>query len=404
MIRIRLRWPILAFLIVQTVPATEPIHHIGLSFEDRFVDCATAAFGKRVLLSGWTAVPDKMVCPAPRDDLISALKDMGISIAESGLYIVLLPSRMMPGGDLYSALVSTNFDIQVKVIDGTKWIRGSLPLTPSEQEEISRTIEEAARWPPIFPIDWIEGGRKRVDPGGRVAVDINLQLDGSELKPGVKSVVAIFGEAAQTKRMVYGELRNGKYLMMWDSPLMGGGNLSLDYQDVDGDGKKEIIASWAELPNGSATAIFTTEGGEITRQVCREEEQSLLGRGIGFACPVHGEHVSLAELQEGKRDILVVPYNSQDLSHPDRYALVNGRYALPSSVLTSITPVKVTMGTKPPKLTILGRNFARGSIVKFCPVESNGYFKLTDYYTDFPEFITPSQIRIQLPGDVMTAV
>ena len=386
---------------VRSLALSGHIRHIGASSADRFIDCLTSVFGKKALVTGWVAIPEGLVCPASGGDLVSALKEKGVALVETDSYVVLLPLGKMPGGGQYDALVSTNFDIEVKVTANPDWIRGSLPPTPPQQAEIAKEIMRAARWPPIFPLDWLDGGRRRAKPGEPVKVRIFLDLNAYELRPGVESVLAVFGEQASIKRLIYGEWKNGKYHMMWDSPLIGGGNLGLGYQDVNGDGVKEILLSWQEPRWGTALAIFTITGEEITRQKCPEEEANPLGRGTGFACPIRGGAIKVEEPQEGKRAILVVPSNSEDFSHPDCYTLVAGHYSLPASVLTSIEPTTLTTASEATKLSILGSKFARGSLVKIIPAEPDSYFSPADRFTYFPKIISPNHLSVELSPEML---
>jgi len=257
-----------------------------------------------------------------------------------------------------------------------------------------------ARWPPIFPIS-IAGG-KLIEPGAPVPVNILLQLNAYELKPGVESVMAFFGQRNSEKRLIYGEIRNGIYEPVWDSPLIGGGNLGRAYEDVNADGVREIVISWTELPRGTAMAIFSIDGEEITRQACKDERRIMLAAASGSACPVRGRSITLAEAVQGSRDIILVPYNSENDSDTDTYALREGHYKLPTSRLKSIAPKSLRMSSEPRRLVLLGTNFAHGSLVTFTPAEGDGYFTPDDRFTNWPVFISDTRLRVDVPTDLLS--
>jgi Tetratricopeptide repeat len=397
--------PIRAFILAVLLPVTstsaQPVKHIGLSFEDKLVACATSVFGKRALIRSDIAISKDVPCAGSRDALVSELKDRGIAIVEAKSYTVLLPANAMPGSGGYGAYVSDDFDIYVRVEADPNWIKGSQQLSVSEQNEISDKIMQEGRWPPIFPLDVADDGIHWLPAGAPVPVEILLQLNAYELKPGVESVIGVFGQRwGDVERLSYGEMRGGKYKLLWDSPLVGGRGFGLGYEDVNGDGRREIIVTWGEGRfETPALAIFTSNGDELTRQLCRAEDRNGdFPTAEGYVCAIRGERINLVDPKEGKRDILVVPYNCKDSGYTDRYSLVGGRYELPIPILSSVTPNVATEGDDPPRLILEGKGFSCGSVIKFTPSDHDAASAPSDgedYFSVWPKFVSPTRLRAE---------
>ncbi|MGA8221945.1 MAG: tetratricopeptide repeat protein [Candidatus Acidiferrales bacterium] len=101
-------------------------------------------------------------------------------------------------------------------------------------------------------------------------------------------------------RMSYIEIRDGKYQVVWDSPIIGFGTIQL--LDVNGDGWKEIIITSQERDartNYSKLVIFDHEGHELTRQ------QACDPGGIsGEVCPIETDsEISFGQNESGPRQI-----------------------------------------------------------------------------------------------------
>jgi hypothetical protein len=315
MSRSRSVWFATLLLLAPPLPAAE---HVGLGSTDKFLQCVAKVFGKRAWTTAWKNPGEDVVCPVPKGVLIKDLKEKGFSVVEEKSFVLLVPSGMMPGGGGYVSFRTAHFNIETQVAAFEPRVSGSRSLNTAEMDAAAKVILRESRPVPIAPVDLGE-------PGGVVKVRILLQLDAHRLKPDVESVIGILGEPRGDKRIIYGELRAGRYHMLWDSPLVGGGDFGLGYQDLDGDGVQEILASARAYTDGTALAVFSAEGRELTRQECPAD---MGGDASGSACPIVGREVTFESLPGGRRDILAVPYRSDGGIRPDRYILTGGRYVL----------------------------------------------------------------------------
>ena len=220
----------------------------------------------------------------------------------------------------YRTPAQFKFVLKPWVVNFEPRIPGSGSLTTIEQEKIADKIFHQSRPVPLAYSDQ----DTRAD--GTTEMKILLQLDAHRLKSGVESIIGVLGQPRSEKRIVYGELRNGDYEVQWDSPLVEGGDFELGYQDVDGDGTLEIITKARAYRSGDAITVFSFSGKELTRQSCPEDQ--FTRDAIGSACPIVGQRVTLGQPRNGKRDILVIPFEASDWSHPERYTLSNGHYGL----------------------------------------------------------------------------
>jgi len=134
-------------------------------------------------------------------------------------------------------------------------------------------------------------------------------------------------------RIVYGEMRDGKYQVLWDSPLLNAhGQLGL--ADVNGDGWDELL--WQSETCGAKNCsqedlvIFDKEGHEITRQ-----EKCSVGQIYPFdetdgVCAIAGEEINVGDaamLPQGKHGPVEIAVQGWVLDGKDRvFKLVNGAY------------------------------------------------------------------------------
>lgn len=88
-----------------------------------------------------------------------------------------------------------------------------------------------------------------------------------------------------SERLIYGEYRNGKPVFLWDSPLIGGFDASLEYYSVLNARVEDIVIE-GELYCGNRSCahslvVFTKDGRELTRQVADNCTD-------GRTCPISG--------------------------------------------------------------------------------------------------------------------
>ena len=85
-LRIPTCWTLLLFLLVLPAMAKK---HIGMSWTDKFIECATGVFGKPVFVTVWK-VPDSNVrCLANRELLTEELRTNQLSVVENESAIIL---------------------------------------------------------------------------------------------------------------------------------------------------------------------------------------------------------------------------------------------------------------------------------------------------------------------------
>jgi hypothetical protein len=312
---------LLALLATIAASNGDAMAHVGLTPEDRFVQCARGVFGKPILLDAWSPWPGEAIaCPAPRTTLVEALKARGIPAFDAAGWVHLVSTKW------FEAPTARAEWKQLRVTQTIKeWGKGgSRSLTHAEQQQIAVAILEHAR----PPIAYTPRGR---DSSGRIAdtIDLLLYLDAHTFGPPSakrkESVVAVWGVDFGPRRVIYGEIEDGVYRPLWDSPHVPGAWLMMGYRDVDGDGTEEIIlqSRYGGAGRDLLLVIFDSKGREITRQD-DDCEKWLTEKRPDVTCPIGGQLEGLVEYEErkdGKTDILVY-----QLDQEVRYRLVGGHY------------------------------------------------------------------------------
>jgi hypothetical protein len=349
----QLKW--LVWLLILSQGTAAQVRHTSKGETDRFLLCSRSLFQKPVyttVVGPWFDAA--MKCSADRAEVLHELEERKIAVFENQSAILLLPPRIRPD------IRWQKFDVKLHVMNFDDPVPpGSRALSKEEQDQIAKVILEQALVPPLVP------GFAHV-AGDTGEMNVALILDAHRLSPETESVVAVFGPARGKMRLVYGELTHGVYRMLWDTPLLGGPDLTLSYKDVDGDGIPEIVLRWTEAGGNviyDALAVFNVKGEELTRQ--QECFLSPVAEPAEFACAIWGASVHFEKTASGKYDILDVPNFETNPQDAERYTLVNGRYSLPIPVLTSVEPTRVSLKIVNREMTLIGRNFIRDSQVRF---------------------------------------
>jgi hypothetical protein len=128
--------------------------------------------------------------------------------------------------------------------------------------------------------------------------------------------------------LVYGELRGRDYTILWDSPLLNVLHGDIYFEDVNGDGSKEIVVESSTYGNHEypILVIFDKNGREITRQKKCDTSDSADGNfheddGV---CAIFGADVSFSGNEEGPKQIFVRGWYGDRKDHAFR--LLNGLY------------------------------------------------------------------------------
>jgi hypothetical protein len=383
---------LLVWLFILSQGTLAQVQHTSKAETDRFLLCARSTFQKPIymtVIGPWFDAA--MKCSSDRKEVLHELEERQVAVFENESAILLVPPRIRPD------IKWQKFDIKFHVMNFDDPVPpGSRALSKEEQDQIAKVVLEQALAPPLVP-----GFAHVVGDTGEM--NVALILDAHHLSPETESVVAVLGPGRGKMRLVYGELAHGVYRMLWDTPVLGGPDLTLSYKDVDGDGIPEIVLRWTEAGGNviyDALAVFNVKGEELTRQ--QECDPSLpYAEAAQFACAILGASVDFEKTTSGKYDILDVPNYEADPQNAERYALVNGHYSLPIPVLTAVEPTRLSLKTVNRKMTLIGRNFVRDSEVRFIQTSggSPGYDQPREVRVR-AEFVSPTELRARV-SDVL---
>ena len=273
-------------------PAAAQVKHFGLTATDRFRFCAANVFGKLILTD------------LERDDLLGSichdgeapetleknLLSKGISVLEGSQFVYLT---------FGSGAQAQEFSVSWLPMNGRVQPPGCRTLTQAALDDVGRVVLHQARMT-SFPLPYTP----QKEP---IKAKLFLVLNECELKVGVESVVGVLGGT----RLVYGEMRDGRFRFLWDSPEFcapGEAYQSVDLRDMNASGVRDILIPY-RVPGGSVSygglAIFDIDGNKLDPG------------GDSFI----GESFRYETREDGKVDVLVV--NNEGT---DRYTLVNGHY------------------------------------------------------------------------------
>ncbi len=386
------RLKLLVWLFILSQGTVAQLQHTSKAETDRFLLCARSTFQKPVymtVIGPWFDAA--MKCSSDRKEVLHELEERQVAVFENESAILLVPLRLRPN------INWQKFDIQFHVMNFDDPVPpGSRALSKEEQDQIAKVVLEQGLVPPLVP-----GFAHVVGDTGEM--NVAMILDAQRLSPDIESVVAVFGPARGLMRLVYGELAHGVYRMLWDTPVLGGPDLTLSYKDVDGDGIPEIVLRWTEAGGNviyDALAVFNVKGEELTRQ--QECGPRLpYAEAAQFACAIWGATVDFEKTTSGKYDILDVPNYEADPQNAERYTLVNGHYSLPIPVLTALEPTRLSLKMVNRKMTLLGRNFIRDSEIRF--IQTSGESADKDSPREVrvsAEFVSPTELRARV-SDVL---
>jgi hypothetical protein len=278
----------------------------GLGATDALVACGMGLLEKPVFLSMDSAFFDEpFTCPVARAAFAPAMRGLGLRVFESADSAVLIPEWAFEskGTGLYYAWK----DIAVQIVAGEfQQTDDGAPVVkapqPDEREPLVKAIYRSARTPPL--------GRFEMGPShANTSISESVTLTPVEvvLKPDVRSIVAVWGNEFGLRRVVYGEIVDGRYNFAWDTPVISGLTPTLAFEDVDGDGVKEICVSTRIGRDSMLVSIFSRTGIELTRQdeCLTEWVDDDRAKKPTSACPVVGEYVALQPPVNGRRDLQV---------------------------------------------------------------------------------------------------
>ena len=113
----------------------------------------------------------------------------------------------------------------------------------------------------------------------------------------------------------------------WDSPLLKALFWGLGYEDLDGDGVKEIVFRSDLSKEGRFYSIFDTAGHELSRQkVCERDSLDMYDEATGV-CAILCRGLDIQSPgRDGKRDLLVYGAPDAKGDKPVRLHLTGGRF------------------------------------------------------------------------------
>lgn len=286
------------------------IRHLAPSNLDAVLGCVHDVFAKPAIWDAsvrfWTDLPVPP-CPGSQSALRELFAAHGVSILDAGDFVFVIASKLFqppvggtepPHAFLKWRTINIHLNLQ-SLVEG-----GALP---QDAAEIAKQIVDQAR---MVPFAVAKANNDGFPVPGAVDTNLNIALWAGPLGPGKdRSLVAVVNgrPTFSTARLVYGEFRSGKFVMLWDSPLFNVLHGHIYFQDVNGDGSKEIVIESTTYGNQEypMLVIFDTEGREITRQrKCDTGADDNMNEETG-TCAVLGEEITISNNGEGPRDIYV---------------------------------------------------------------------------------------------------
>jgi hypothetical protein len=311
MIRVRGILILSLWMILLPRCCTAQIKHFGLTPTDQFKSCAAKVFGKPVLVNpGLVSLDSSCHSSDTPASLRGALSAAGELVADGPVFLYLTP---LPQFDLYYGSTTRPVMIAWRPAIVSPQPLGCVPLPDGEIAKIGQIVLREARMPFFTAGTSAELVASRVGTNesktGPVTGELRLELYDCQLKSGTQSVFGILGGS----RLIYGEIRDDRFELLWDSPEFAGGGeayYTLDLRDMTGDGVREILVPY-NVPGGAESydgiAIFDVDGNELD-----PGDDAFVGESFKYE-----------PKPDGKVDVLVV--NNE---RTDRYTLENGRYVL----------------------------------------------------------------------------
>jgi hypothetical protein len=166
-------------------------------------------------------------------------------------------------------------------------------------------------------------------------IDLRFRFSKIKLKPDfADSIIVVIDNwpFLTAGRLVYGELHDGKYEMLWDSPLLNARG-TVSFGDINGDGVDEIV--WNSTECGThcgvqEVVVLDKVGHEITRQrECKVPATSPFNEEDGV-CSIRGFEINIdmplvgPEARRVPANIEVRNWETDGADHV--FKLVNGKY------------------------------------------------------------------------------
>jgi hypothetical protein len=328
---------VLSFLLPLTAQSNSgkpSVKHYGYSGQDRVLECLHRLYGKpaasfpgirvreaghptcpdaREYVSAWLANEVSPLLVAP-NGIQSSLK-----VLDGPEWVYLIPASYLAEGPGRSPDPGEE---RWKNITIKTRIETDETISAKEAELLAPAILATARAIPVRP----QAGA--VPASGAAELEVRLHFYKTKLGPNeAESVITIVDQPSLlvVGRLVYGEILDGKYQMLWDSPLLNSRG-RLDFYDANGDGRNEIV--WRSATCGAQNCspqqlvVFDRDGHEITRQKeCPDAAGSYyyFGENDGV-CAIEGNEIQFTVISPypdstetvAPKDIMVSGTSSDD--------------------------------------------------------------------------------------------
>ena len=295
---------------------------------DLVQDCLRSVWGKPVFWdSSAAAPPDPAICGMPADKLDDALKAQHLKAFHLPNGVLLTSDAVFTPkpSNMYYHWKTPSLSIRVQPLAQPE----SRQPTVAEMRQISDVILQRSHLPPLAcPYDSGPDGLGKL--ALTIDIDIHRMRTGSPLESAIALVISTDPEHEYSfgaGRIVYGELRDGRYKYLWETPLLASSYGRFGYEDLLRNGDLQILVSsaWGISFQYQVFYAFDLEGNEITRQnyTCEAMDQLALDLNRGTAvCPIYAGSLDFVDDAKGPKALLVT--NENDIKV--MYVFSRGRY------------------------------------------------------------------------------
>lgn len=343
------------------------LKHYGYSGQDKLLDCMQKVFGKyaasfpdtvlygypstvrdrppQVVDGHWEPATEhityppvaELACPNTREKIVNLLQNEvskllfvpqgeleGIRLFETPQWVYIIPASLFSDNEQ----------------GRQKWTRVKIEPKIEAREGISieearSLVPEILRYARIIPLS---PPVQEPNAEGEIEIDFRLVFYKRKLAPNAPdSIITVIDQLPWAPlpwlpilgRLTYGEIHDGRYQFLWDSPLYNGNGL-VGFKDVNGDGREEIF--FRSLTCGRwcfpELVVFDRDGRELTRQrKCKPTIDTGYHEDF-FVCAINGRAVEFSlsrnEHQPKNVDIQVESWGGDRKDHIFR--LVDGLY------------------------------------------------------------------------------
>lgn len=332
---------------------------------DQVQDCLRKLWGKPVFWDSRAVAPiDPSVCNAQPAKVEEVLKGQHLTVFHlpKGEFLTssdfFAPNRT----GLYYRWKTPSINIRVVPLA----LEGSRQPSEPELRQIADDILRRSHLAPLT-CPFVDDGDGIGELALTIEIDIHKMHPGSPRESAIALVVNTdpkLDRVSGTGRIVYGELENGRFSYLWETPLLYSSFGRWGYEDLLHNGNLQISmsSSWGSNEQYTLLYAFDSDGREITRQndTCQAMEQSALDHNRNATvCPIYGDSFDFVGSGKGPKDLQVVDSsaNQVDPTKPVkkvRYTYKEGRYQVAASA-----PMKGTASLSAAAINEQGTNLMK---------------------------------------------